>query len=71
MAMVGFILNVYITLLFLILDIGRGAERSSSHPPTTAATAPGDIIIGGIFPIHEDVDKDRSVFEPHVKPCIR
>lgn len=69
MAMVGFILNVHITLLFLIVEIGHGAERS--HPAATTATAPGDIIIGGIFPIHEDVDKEKTSFEPHIQPCIR
>ncbi|KAM7382334.1 hypothetical protein PAMP_002071 [Pampus punctatissimus] len=35
------------------------------------ATAPGDIIIGGIFPIHEDVDKQNNSFAPHLQPCVR
>lgn len=68
MAMVGFIINVHITLFFLILKIGRDTVASTSLP---AATAPGDIIIGGIFPIHEDVAKETESFEPHIRPCIR
>lgn len=67
MATVGFIRNVHITLLFLILEIGRGTHGTS----LPAATAPGDIIIGGIFPIHEDVEKEIKSFQPHIKPCIR
>lgn len=67
MAMVGFIINVHITLFFLILEIGRSTDGTS----LPAATAPGDIIIGGIFPIHEDVDKKNKSFEPHIRPCIR
>lgn len=67
MATVGFIINVHITLFFLILEIGRGTDGTS----LPAATAPGDIIIGGIFPIHEDVDKEIISFQPHIKPCIR
>ncbi|TNN02088.1 hypothetical protein fugu_009575 [Takifugu bimaculatus] len=68
MAMVGFIINVHITLFFLILKIGRDTVANTSLP---AATAPGDIIIGGIFPIHEDVDKETESFEPHIRRCIR
>lgn len=68
MAMVGFIITVHITLFFFILEIGCGAETTHSLP---AATAPGDIIIGGIFPIHEDVDKKNKSFKPQMLPCIR
>lgn len=66
MATRGFIACLHITLLFFIQDIGT--ERSASLP---AATAPGDVIIGGIFPIHEDVDRDNRSFKPHIAPCIR
>lgn len=68
MAMIGFIINVDVTLFFFILQIGHGTEWTASLP---AATAPGDIIIGGIFPIHEDVDKGNTSFKPQMRPCIR
>lgn len=68
LAMAGWLINVHIILFFLILELGWGTWRSTSLP---TATAPGDIIIGGIFPIHEDVDKEIKSFEPHIRPCIR
>uniref|UniRef100_A0A8D3CT21 G-protein coupled receptor family C group 6 member A n=1 Tax=Scophthalmus maximus TaxID=52904 RepID=A0A8D3CT21_SCOMX len=47
-------------------------ERHTTEKDTRVmdATAPGDIIIGGIFPIHEDVDKKNS-FAPQPQSCIR
>lgn len=63
MAMLGFIINVHITFFFFILDV------SCSGLP--GATAPGDLIIGGMFPIHEDVDKTDKSFKPHTPTCIR
>lgn len=68
MAMAGWLINVHIILFFLILELGWGTWRSTSLP---TATAPGDIIIGGIFPIHEDVNKEIKSFEPNIRPCIR
>ncbi|KAM4632842.1 G-protein coupled receptor family C group 6 member A [Polymixia lowei] len=35
------------------------------------AEAPGDIIIGGIFPIHEAVKKDPDIFSPNQQQCVR
>lgn len=63
MAMLGFIINVHITFFFFILDVS-----CASLP---GATAPGDLIIGGLFPIHEDVDKADNSFKPHTQTCIR
>ncbi|XP_042346173.1 G-protein coupled receptor family C group 6 member A isoform X2 [Plectropomus leopardus] len=50
--------------------MGHASEQDSR---VLEATAPGDIIIGGIFPVHEGVDKDKdnSSFAPHLQPCIR
>uniref|UniRef100_A0A3Q3WIL9 G-protein coupled receptor family C group 6 member A n=1 Tax=Mola mola TaxID=94237 RepID=A0A3Q3WIL9_MOLML len=59
---------VHITLFFIILEGRHATERSITVP---AATAPGDIIIGGIFPIHEDVDKNNKSFNPHPQACVR
>lgn len=68
MAWVALGIYVHITLFLIILEVGRATEMGTRVP---AATAPGDIIIGGIFPIHEDVDKENKSFEPHLQPCIR
>ncbi|XP_068180356.1 G-protein coupled receptor family C group 6 member A isoform X2 [Antennarius striatus] len=47
-----------------------GCGRSSAEGPRVL-TASGDIIIGGIFPIHEAVDKENQSFVPRQKQCIR
>lgn len=63
MAWVVLGIYVYITPFLIILDIGCATER--------VATAPGDVIIGGIFPIHEGVDTGNESFEPHPLRCVR
>ncbi|XP_038566242.1 G-protein coupled receptor family C group 6 member A [Micropterus salmoides] len=66
MAWVTPVIYVYIT--HTILEIGHATEKGTRVPE---ATAPGDIIIGGVFPIHGDVDKKNNSFAPHKPPCIR
>lgn len=68
MAWVALGIYVYITPFLIILDIGCATERVTRVP---VATAPGDVIIGGIFPIHEGVDKGNESFEPHPARCVR
>lgn len=68
MAWVALGIYVHITLFLITLEIGRATERGTRVP---AATAPGDIIIGGIFPIHEGVDEVNKSFVLHPLPCIR
>lgn len=69
MAWVALLIYLHsITLFLIILEIGHATEKGTR---VRGATAPGDIIIGGIFPIHEDVDKENSSFAPHLQPCIR
>ncbi|TMS10900.1 G-protein coupled receptor family C group 6 member A [Larimichthys crocea] len=61
-------LVVYLNLCLIILETGHATEKGTRVPQ---ATAPGDIIIGGIFPIHEDVAKENNSYAPHIQPCIR
>ncbi|XP_070823099.1 G-protein coupled receptor family C group 6 member A [Chaetodon trifascialis] len=68
MALVSLLIYLHILLFFIILEIGHATEKTTR---VLEATAPGDIVIGGIFPIHEDVDKENNSFAPHLKPCIR
>ncbi|XP_036929302.1 G-protein coupled receptor family C group 6 member A isoform X2 [Acanthopagrus latus] len=68
MAWIALVIYLYITLFFTILESGHGIVKGSR---ALSATAPGDVIIGGIFPIHEDVDKENTSFAPHLQPCIR
>ncbi|XP_062321063.1 G-protein coupled receptor family C group 6 member A-like [Osmerus eperlanus] len=35
------------------------------------ATASGDIIIGGIFPFHDDVEENTTIVPPHEAKCVR
>lgn len=65
---IAFVVYLHITLFVLILELGCATDRGTEMP---AATAPGDIIIAGIFPIHEDVAKENNSFEPYIQPCIR
>ncbi|XP_044062485.1 G-protein coupled receptor family C group 6 member A [Siniperca chuatsi] len=68
MALVAPVIYLHITLFHIILEKGHAIEKGTR---VLGATAPGDIIIGGIFAIHEDVDKKNSSFAPHLQPCIR
>ncbi|XP_049901731.1 G-protein coupled receptor family C group 6 member A [Epinephelus moara] len=68
MAWVAPLIYLHITLFLFILEMGHGTEEDSRM---LGVTAPGDIIIGGIFPVHEDVDKMNNSFAPHLQPCIR
>ena len=68
MAWIALVIYLYITLFFTILESGHGIVKGNR---ALSATAPGDVIIGGIFPIHEDVDKENTSFAPHLQPCIR
>lgn len=68
MTMVPFVIYLHITLNLIILETGHATEKDTR---ILGATAPGDIIIGGIFPIHEDVNKENNSFAPQLQPCIR
>ncbi|XP_068616570.1 G-protein coupled receptor family C group 6 member A [Brachionichthys hirsutus] len=65
MARLGLVIYTHITLCF-ILETGQ----SSAEIPRVL-TASGDFVIGGVFPIHEDVYKANESFAPHQKTCIR
>ncbi|XP_029308430.1 G-protein coupled receptor family C group 6 member A [Cottoperca gobio] len=66
MARVAPIIYLHITLV--ILEMRHATEMDSSM---LGATAQGTAIIGGIFSIHEDVEKDNNSFAPHLQPCVR
>ncbi|KAM9353828.1 G-protein coupled receptor family C group 6 member A [Symphorus nematophorus] len=68
MSRVHLVISLHITLFLFILEIGHATEKSTRVPE---ASAPGDIIIGGVFPMHEDVQKDNKSFAPRIQPCIR
>ncbi|XP_034021375.1 G-protein coupled receptor family C group 6 member A-like [Thalassophryne amazonica] len=57
----------HITVFFLLIEIGHSQE---TNPRSAGASAPGHVIIGGIFPVHQAVEKSM-MFEPHVWPCVR
>ncbi|XP_071393617.1 G-protein coupled receptor family C group 6 member A-like [Centroberyx affinis] len=60
---------VYLFIIHsLMLEAGHGSE-ADTRP--AGATAPGDIIIGGIFPIHEAVEKKNNTYSPHPQQCVR
>ncbi|CAJ1061501.1 G-protein coupled receptor family C group 6 member A [Xyrichtys novacula] len=59
---------LYITLFLFVLEIGH---VTADGIEVERARAPGDFIIGGIFPLHDDVDRKNTSFAPHVQPCIR
>lgn len=67
MAWVAFDICLLSIFFLITLEKGHTTEKDTR---VMDATAPGDIIIGGIFPIHEDVDKKNS-FAPQPQSCIR
>ncbi|XP_040899422.1 G-protein coupled receptor family C group 6 member A [Toxotes jaculatrix] len=68
MAWVPLVMSFQIMFFLIILESGHATE---TDPRGLGATATGDIIIGGIFSIHEDVNKDNISFAPQPRPCIR
>ncbi|XP_041649880.1 G-protein coupled receptor family C group 6 member A [Cheilinus undulatus] len=68
MAWDALLTHLLISLVLCLLHVGRVSPHGTQ---VERATAPGDFIIGGIFPLHEDVDKENMSFEPHLQPCTR
>uniref|UniRef100_UPI0037E725CD G-protein coupled receptor family C group 6 member A n=1 Tax=Semicossyphus pulcher TaxID=241346 RepID=UPI0037E725CD len=68
MACACLVIRLLVTLVLLSLEVGPAAADGTR---VERATAPGDFIIGGLFPLHEDVDRENSSFAPHLQPCIR
>ncbi|XP_053183626.1 G-protein coupled receptor family C group 6 member A [Scomber japonicus] len=67
MAWVAPCFYLHIIHFFIILERGHATEKDIRVP---GATAPGDIIIGGIFPIHKAVEKNNDSFVPHDQQCV-
>ncbi|XP_071325635.1 G-protein coupled receptor family C group 6 member A-like [Trachinotus anak] len=62
--------TAHLTLLLMILETGHAAAEADTR--ALAATAPGDIIIGGMFPVHRNVEKrNNDSYAPQIQPCIR
>ncbi|KAM9852469.1 G-protein coupled receptor family C group 6 member A [Aulostomus maculatus] len=59
---------VFIAVVFIFSAVGNASEQISVPPGCTAA---GDIIIGGLFPIHQAVDEEEESFAPHLHSCVR
>ena len=57
-------------LLLVLLLLVRGHSRKAGTRPV-GATRPGDFIIGGVFPIHQDVQRDSAFFPPQMQKCVR
>lgn len=68
MAHISLWIHVHVTLLLTNLDVGCATEQQGTE--VRAVTAPGDIIIGGIFPIYE-LEQKNITFKPFGQPCIR
>lgn len=68
MAWVSLIIYLYIPLFINILKTEEAVEQETR---VLRATAPGDIIIVGVFSVHEDVDKKNNSFAPQKPSCIR
>ena len=59
-------------LVLLIILFQMETGQASGDFTTAGATAPGDVIIGGLFPIHQAVEKDGSnMYEPAAERCVR
>lgn len=58
-------------LIRLSLTMLGAVHASEEVIRPAGAAAPGDLIIGGIFPIHEAVRTRNSSFSPHLQQCVR
>ncbi|XP_060937837.1 G-protein coupled receptor family C group 6 member A-like [Limanda limanda] len=63
------IIYFHVTVFLIIMDTGHATE---SYTRRMEATAAGDIVIAGLFPIHEDMEEKKNSFtlQPP-QPCIR
>ncbi|XP_053287760.1 G-protein coupled receptor family C group 6 member A [Pleuronectes platessa] len=68
MAWVALVIYFHITVFLIIMDTGHAAEH---YTRMMEATAAGDIVIAGFFPIHEDVEEKYNSFTLQPQPCIR
>ncbi|KAG7463349.1 G-protein coupled receptor family C group 6 member A [Solea senegalensis] len=62
------ILYFHIIVFLILVEIGHASEEDVQ---VMEITAPGDFIISGLMPIHEDVEKREHSFKPHRRECIR
>ncbi|KAM6893379.1 G-protein coupled receptor family C group 6 member A [Xenentodon cancila] len=58
-------------LICSVIALSVAVETGCLDDSAPAVTAPGDLIIAGLFPIHEDVDRSKMSWAPHPLPCIR
>ncbi|XP_041728805.2 G-protein coupled receptor family C group 6 member A-like [Coregonus clupeaformis] len=62
----GDVLHLLVILSFL--ETGNAKVKDFK---AAGATAPGDIIIGGLFSIHEGVEESLNLSAPHASQCVR
>ncbi|KAM3873581.1 G-protein coupled receptor family C group 6 member A [Diretmus argenteus] len=67
MACVSAAVYLLIMMSFIMLVPAYASMENRLQP---GAAAPGDIIIGVIFPIHEAVEKTSS-YSPQIQPCVK
>ncbi|XP_061738283.1 G-protein coupled receptor family C group 6 member A [Nerophis ophidion] len=58
--------NLFIILVSILLSKGSAYEIGKKAP---AAIGMGDVVIGGIFPIHHKVDRNENSFAPQEYSC--
>ncbi|CAL8260322.1 unnamed protein product [Boreogadus saida] len=56
--------------LLLVLPLLVRGHSSEAGTRPVGATQPGDFIIGGVFPIHQDVQRDSAFFPPQMQECV-
>jgi hypothetical protein len=57
--------------LLVILSLLETCNAKVGDFKAAGATAPGDIIIGGLFAIHEGVEESANLSAPHASQCAR
>lgn len=65
MAWTAPILSSHLVLLLIVLEAGHAAENHSGQP---TAEAPGDIMIGIIFPLHKK--EKNGIIQPGPVKCM-
>ncbi|XP_054638980.1 G-protein coupled receptor family C group 6 member A [Dunckerocampus dactyliophorus] len=67
MASVSLIVYLYIIIFCRIF---KKCDASENDTKAHGAAATGDVVIGGIFPIHRGVATNEQSFAPHVHTCV-
>lgn len=61
------VIYLFIIVCLIFPEIGHATENTRA----AGATAPGDVLIGGLLPVHQGVEEEENSFTPQLHSCVR